>query len=88
MSYKKGLFAKNILQVLSLGNFERSYKFLSTYGKELLRAIPGIVFKVVVNEDLYLMRGRTLLSLSGFQTLHYILPNLLAAYSHGRCHFP
>lgn len=57
MSYKKALNPKNILQELSLGNFERSYKFLSTYGKELLRAIPGIVFKVVVNEDLYPMRG-------------------------------
>lgn len=88
MSYKKALIAKNILPEFSLGNFEWSYKFLSTYGKELLRAIPGIVFKVVVNEDLYPMRGRTLPSLLGFQTLHYILPNALAAYSHGRCNFP
>lgn len=47
--------AKQILQELSLGNFNRSYKSLPVCGKELVGAIPGSVFKVIANEDLHSM---------------------------------
>lgn len=48
---------KNILKKLSLVNLERSYKLMPVYGKELVWAILGSVFKVLTDEDLHPMGG-------------------------------
>lgn len=53
VSYKKTWITKNILLELSLGNFEKLYELLPIYGKELVRSNPLIIFKVIVDQDVY-----------------------------------